>query len=575
MQRLQYQNPLFMKYLKHITLAAVVALFSRNASASHLVAGDISYTHVSGNNYLITLTLFRDCQGVIMSPPTLMLNSTCHTYATSMNLVTGGEVNTYCSLPTHCNGGSLFGYEYYIYNVSATLTPCSDWKIYYEECCRNFTGINVASPAGQSFRIEATLDNSMQNNNSPIFNHQPALFSVIGEPICINNTAFDTDGDSLVYELIASKGNGGAPLTYLSGFTPAAPVGITVGTTFNTANGNFCAPVYPFNPGGYIVAVKISEFRNGVLIGSTIRDMQILMFNQMNSAQIDVHGTVTDAIGNPQAGVSVELYEYSIAEGTMPLNSTFISNALGQFEFNGVDRRQYMLKAATAIAGYLPTYYESTYYWNYGQIAYSFCDTVLTKNIELVPVVNPMGTGIISGYLNGYGLRQLDLLANVYVYLIDDAGQLVGHAITDANGYYAINNVADGSYSIIVDITGLAMQSTHQPTVAAGNSIADQDFLANVDGIYAVNFAGTSNIISLNAPAFTVYPNPGNNLLNIDFAAQTPYTVELFSVTGHKVLVKEQQNNLATINVQHLSTGTYFVRITQGDSQFMVKWFKF
>ncbi len=45
-----------------IILTGIVFLFlSFYSSASHLIGGELYYTHIGGNNYTVTLKIFRDC----------------------------------------------------------------------------------------------------------------------------------------------------------------------------------------------------------------------------------------------------------------------------------------------------------------------------------------------------------------------------------------------------------------------------------------------------------------------------------------------------------------------------------
>ena len=52
------------KMWRHVLRGGALAwlcLWSWSAHATHLVGGEIFYTHLSGNNYLITLKVYRDC----------------------------------------------------------------------------------------------------------------------------------------------------------------------------------------------------------------------------------------------------------------------------------------------------------------------------------------------------------------------------------------------------------------------------------------------------------------------------------------------------------------------------------
>ena len=48
------------KPLRFVLWLALIAL-SFSSNASHLIGGEIDYNHTSGNNYTVTLKIFRDC----------------------------------------------------------------------------------------------------------------------------------------------------------------------------------------------------------------------------------------------------------------------------------------------------------------------------------------------------------------------------------------------------------------------------------------------------------------------------------------------------------------------------------
>ena len=69
LNRMKKQTLQSAKKLKQLLLVAVLLLFSFDGKSTHLVGGEISYQLVAGttNDYLITLTLYRDCSGIPVS----------------------------------------------------------------------------------------------------------------------------------------------------------------------------------------------------------------------------------------------------------------------------------------------------------------------------------------------------------------------------------------------------------------------------------------------------------------------------------------------------------------------------
>ncbi len=555
----------------------ILALFaSLTGRASHLMSGEISYEHLGNGNYKIILTLFRDCAGISMNQPQLNISSACSTYAITPTLISTGLSTIYCNaISSSCNGGNFPGYEYFVYVDTVNLPPCSEWKISYNECCRNAAPINVYSPSGSEFRIQSILNNLTAENSSPVFSYQPLMLVPFNSPVCINNTTYDYDGDSIAYSLVAPAFGLNILATYPPAFSATDPFGIGSAMSFNPQSGNICKPASSGLLGSYLIAIKVEEFRNGVLIGSIIRDIQIVQLATGSGSPLSIDGVVTDAQNNPVAGIAVELYEYSIAQGLMPLAATATTDAAGQYYFGNMPRMQYVARAIPIDTAYLPTYHQSTYFWNTSQLIFSFCDTLLTADINLTTTVNPLGTGVVAGYMNGLNIRTVDVVGPVYIFLIDkNTGNLTAQTTIDVNGYYQFNNVPDGQYRITADITGLNMLSTHYPIVSGGGLNGNFDFIATPDGIYALPLLTTNSSLWEQSNGIIIYPNPGNNFINISTNFKSKTTVIIYDIVGAMVQNQTFNDNATTLDVNSLAKGSYFILIKNNGVSKTYKWIK-
>lgn len=71
--------------------------------------------------------------------------------------------------------------------------------------------------------------------------------------------------------------------------------------------------------------------------------------------------------------------------------------------------------------------------------------------------------------------------------------------------------------------------------------------------------------------AFSVYPNPANGKLNINYTTkETQNTIELYNVTGSKVYTENlgtiNGNVTHTVNTTELAKGVYILRVTSGNT---------
>ena len=265
-----------------LTVALVVLSLgiSFTATASHVQGGNITYRCLAGNQFEVTLALYRDCAGVA-APTSVSINRRSVSCGVNANFVlnavagTGIEVTPVCpSSATQCTGGTLPGVQEYIYKGIVTLPPCADWVLSYTLCCRNASIGTIVSPSAQNMYIEATLNNlAFPCNDSPTFTNRPVPFVCVGQPYCFNNGSIDPDGDSLSYTLIPPRHTATVNVTYLPGFSATQPLTSAPPCTFNPLTGDMCVTPTMIQVSVFTVLVK--EWRGGILVGSVMRDVQI------------------------------------------------------------------------------------------------------------------------------------------------------------------------------------------------------------------------------------------------------------------------------------------------------------
>ncbi len=296
---------------KFFTILFLVSFcFNFKSYATHMMGMDISYQCLGNNTYHITLSFYRDCSGAAQAPTSATINynsASCgQTLSTTLvQTVNGIEVSPLCPsqiAQSSCNGGALPGVQQYVYEGDITLpVACSDWVVYYESCCRNAAITNISGASSYGIRIEAHIDNTNSLcNNSPIFTTLPVPYICANQPFNYNHGAFDIDGDSLVYTLIDPMDwLGGAPIPYIFPFSANYPLSTTTGSVlFSSSTGQMS-----FTPNATqitVVAVRVDEYRNGVWIGSTTRDIQLVVLNCNN--QVPAVGSPTSITGGYATG---------------------------------------------------------------------------------------------------------------------------------------------------------------------------------------------------------------------------------------------------------------------------------
>lgn len=301
-------------FLHVIVLALFSVTISHTAFASHSMGADITYQCVGANEYLVTLTFFRDCAGIRADTNQVLRYSSVSCGINNSipmpksNVV--ADVTPICpSEMSACAGGaSPFGIEQHIYQTTLTLPPgCgNDWVLRWEQCCRNFAITTLNSPQNMDLVVTANLDNTIaQCNNSPVFNNIPTPIVCSGEEVFYNHGVTDPDGDSLAFSLVdcGTTNNGTIiPVTYNPPFSTTSPLATASGVSLNPRTGEL-----RFTPIGMqigVLCVQVDEYRNGVKIGETMRDMQFSVVNCSNNSPVSggIDGDTT--------------YTFSICKGT-------------------------------------------------------------------------------------------------------------------------------------------------------------------------------------------------------------------------------------------------------------------
>ena len=154
----------------------------------------------------------------------------------------------------------------------------------------NIINISGGASVNVPFYIEDTLKffdiPSLGYNNSPVLLNPPIDFTNINDTFYHNPSAYDMDGDSLFFRLIPPKQNvlSAVPAyQYPNQIIPGANNRFNI----NSATGELLWGT-PQRVGIYNIAILVEEYRNSILLGTLIRDMQIIVNDYPNDPpQID------------------------------------------------------------------------------------------------------------------------------------------------------------------------------------------------------------------------------------------------------------------------------------------------
>jgi hypothetical protein len=270
-------------FRKICLLSLILCLFGiKESRASHAAGADLTYEFIGNGQYRVRFTFYYDCSGLVSAPTVQTLNYSSNACGFPNGTIdmfpvpgTGQEITHTCTgASTTCAGGSVVGIQEWVYEAIVTLPAnCPDWNFNTSVGNRNAVVTTIDQPDNYSLYVDAWLDNSVSDNNSPTFTNIPIAFECINQTNNYNQGVIDVDGDSLVYSFIAPRSDDNNPLPYLSPYSAANPFLSSPAVTINSRTGDIT--MNPQQEEVAVVTVLIEEYRNGELIGSVMRDMQL------------------------------------------------------------------------------------------------------------------------------------------------------------------------------------------------------------------------------------------------------------------------------------------------------------
>ncbi len=305
------------------TFLGLVLLLSASqvSYARHIVGGEVYYdclgpgSTANSRNYRMIMKIYRDCasNGADFDNPARIgvyshVNGV-YTFVRMLNVNNGTVTNLEtqenpCLIlpPNVCVEESS-----YTINLNNLPIIAGSYIVSWQRCCRNNTITNIVAPnnTGATYTIEVTEEAQRVCNDGPKFNNFPPIGICVNDPLNFDHSAFDLEGDQIIYEFCAPL-QGGGPLgvdnpmqqNLCDGITPdprnclppyddvifnapnysaSNPLGVSSPLSINTITGLITGT--PTITGQFVVGVCVKEYRNGILLSILRRDFQ---FNVVN-----------------------------------------------------------------------------------------------------------------------------------------------------------------------------------------------------------------------------------------------------------------------------------------------------
>ena len=278
------------KFTRFLLLISFLSIGYVELEASHLVASEITTECINACTTRVTFRAYRDCTGasgisnnITWDPITP--GCATPTAVTNWSAQITTEVTPICpSTPTACSvpGSIINGVEEYYWwrDYDICSQPNCEFNLVWTTCCRNPIITSLQNPGSQAMYNGANYFNTGVTpcNNSPVYTTLPLFYACQGQNYNVHQGAFDPDGDSLVYSLgPCYTNNNTQPVTYATGFSSTQPLGPSWNVSLDPLTGILNLQANPGNIEVGVVCIYVDEYRNGTLIGTWVRDIQIVI----------------------------------------------------------------------------------------------------------------------------------------------------------------------------------------------------------------------------------------------------------------------------------------------------------
>lgn len=294
--------------MRRLLLFIATSVLSIPVLANHITGGEIYYTYTgqdaSGNHqYHITLKLYRDhfSSGAPLDAAAAIavFNTASGAMVWSGNVTMTSQVRLILGSPGPCvNNAPVVDYDVGYYEFDITLPGIGPgYTVTYQRCCR-IAGINnlsSSSNVGATYTAIIPGNASLANapvNNSARFTGSDTVIVCAGYPFTYSFAALDPDPtDQLTYSFCnayigGGQGQGSGPnsaapnppagppyasVPYAAPYNGSSPLQSAV--SINSTTGLITGIAPPL--GIYVVTVCVNEIRNGVVIATQRKDLQI------------------------------------------------------------------------------------------------------------------------------------------------------------------------------------------------------------------------------------------------------------------------------------------------------------
>ena len=281
---------------KRFLLSFLVLVIGLSAHAGHLVGGEIFYECLGNNQYVITLKMYRDCNGngapFDNSASIAIYRASNNDMFSLLSVPFSNQIDTLpfsqnipclVDTPDVCISTTLYR------DTVELVVPLGGLNVVYQRCCRppNVVNINNVANVGSTYLAFIPDSTVAPCNSSPYYNEVPPLALCSELYLDIDYSATDKDGDSLVYSFCRPNAGGsnnnpqpvppspppyqGVPWSF--GFGDQNQITALPQLKIDSLTGKITGRPTAF--GTFAFGVCVQEWRDGVFVSENKRDFQL------------------------------------------------------------------------------------------------------------------------------------------------------------------------------------------------------------------------------------------------------------------------------------------------------------
>jgi len=288
---------------KTFAIAAALLIISLSAQALHIKGGWMYYEYVregtTGSIYNIVVKVYRDCntpnpgQNDAQISVSFFKNADNSFYINAQAPLSRQYDLDKSSFNECINPKPRVCYVILEYRGTVELPATPDgYTASFQRCCRISGIVNIRQPSnslGNTYTIQipgTRFGNDAPKNSSPFFSERDTVVVCYNTSFELDYSATDPDGDSLTYEFSAALNGAGqsnpnpgtslpppyTSLPYASGYSDLNAFGTSV--SINRTTG-IITGISPSISGEYVLAVKVREYRKGLPIAETRKELHV------------------------------------------------------------------------------------------------------------------------------------------------------------------------------------------------------------------------------------------------------------------------------------------------------------